>query len=130
MRVIDRLHQYLQFKQLSPYTFERSCGIANGYLKKQIKGKGSIGSEILEKIVRRYSDLSLTWLVTGQGTMLNAPGYTPVEHDNDQHIQDRRAVYVTDEGTVHLLREKIAILESAVADKDKIIRLIETQAPR
>jgi hypothetical protein len=50
MRVIDRLQEYLTRKNISPYNFEKNCGIANGYLSKQMKGKGSIGSEIINNL--------------------------------------------------------------------------------
>ena len=64
MKVTDRLQEYLDLRKVSPYTFERTCGIANGYLKKQMKGKGSIGSEIVERITEKYKDLNITWLLT------------------------------------------------------------------
>lgn len=129
MRVIDRLFQYIEQKSIAPYTFERTCGIANGYLKKQARGRGSVGSEILEKIQDKYSDLSLIWLITGKGPMLNDPGYAiPPESGQDKYfIKDGKPVYLADEGAWRLLREKITILENSLADKEKIIRLIEAQ---
>lgn len=128
MRLIDRLHQYLALKKVSPYTFERECGIANGYLKKQTKGRGTIGSEILEKISQKHLDLSLSWLITGKGSMLQEADhlYDPNAIE-DHRLKDNKPVYVTDERTVRLLCEKIAILENSLGDKEKIIRLIEKQ---
>ena len=57
MRIIDRLAQYLAYKKITAYAFERTCQVANGYLKKQLKGKGSIGSDILLRIYNNYLDL-------------------------------------------------------------------------
>jgi hypothetical protein len=70
MRIIDRLTKYLRQKAITAYSFERRCQIANGYLKKQVKGKGSIGSEILARIYHHYPDLNLLWLISGEGEML------------------------------------------------------------
>ena len=124
MRVIDRLYKYLQLKQLSPYAFERNCAIANGYLKKQTKGKGSIGSEILEKIIARHSDLSLIWLLTGKGDMLIQNGY-PEPRDSGR-LSEEEALYPQSQLT-KLLHDQIEILQKALADKEKIIQLLEQQ---
>lgn len=122
MRLIDRLHEYLKHHRISAYTFERTCGIANGYLKKQIRGKGTMGSEILEKISDRYRDLSLIWLLTGQGQMLHEEPYP-----DPQTVQDEAEAYAAQQDLIRLLRDKIAILENALNDKEKIIRLLEAQ---
>ena len=125
MRVIDRLLQYLSHKNLSPYNFEKNCGIANGYLSKQAKGKGTIGSKIVEKITDRYKDLYITWLLTGNGQMLITQFY--VQSDHVSTVAENEVVYETQQHTIKSLREKILILESALADKEKIIMLLENQ---
>jgi hypothetical protein len=125
LRVIDRIFEYLKHYNLTPYTFERACGIANGYLKKQTKGKGTIGSEILEKITEKYKDISLTWLVTGKGSMLIDMNYkTGAEPGN---WSEDEAAYTSADHMIKLLREKISILENALNDKEKIITMLEKQ---
>ncbi len=125
MRIIDRLIKYLDHHRITPYNFERACGVANGYLKKQTKGRGSIGSEILEKIVERYKDLSLTWLITGKGNMLLEGNYqSSIQSGN---WSEDEVKYPSNEYVISLLRDKIAVLESALSDKEKIIKLLETQ---
>lgn len=120
MRIIDRLQQYIESRNLSPYAFERACGLANGYLGKQLKGRGRIGSEILEKIHNACQDLNLTWLVTGKGEM------TVQRHEQQVH---EGAVGYTDgkEEIIRMLRSQVTVLEVSNADKDKIIALLETQ---
>jgi transcriptional regulator with XRE-family HTH domain len=125
MRVIDRLQEYLTRKNISPYNFEKNCGIANGYLSKQMKGKGSIGSEIINKIKEKYKDLNITWLLTGEGQMLTSHFY--VQSDQVSALAENEVVYETQQHTIKTLREKILILESALADKEKIIKLLEKQ---
>ncbi len=122
MRVIDRLQEYLRFRNISPYTFERTCTIANGYLKKQAKGKGSIGSKIIERITAQHKDLNVTWLLTGNGQMVLA-NYSLNEQVST--LADREQDYANSEQIIGALREKILILENALADKEKIIRLLE-----
>jgi transcriptional regulator with XRE-family HTH domain len=118
LRLIDRLYQYLEYKKLTPYAFEQACGISNGYLNKQLSGKGSMGSEILEKIYRHCTDLNLLWLITGEGRML--------QHHPFKLAEDK-APYQTKDELVQLLKDKIQVLQQANADKDKIIRLLEKQ---
>lgn len=125
MRAIDRLQEYLAGKNISPYTFERNCAIANGYLNKQSKGKGTIGSEIIERITDKYKDLNITWLLTGKGQMLVNHIY--IQSDQISSLAENESVYASHDQTIKSLREKILILENALADKEKIIRLLEQQ---
>lgn len=122
MRVIDRLQEYISYRNLSPYTFERTCKIANGYLKKQARGKGSVGSKIVQRITAQHKDINVTWLLTGEGRMLLAD--YPVNEEVSA-IAEREHEYANNEKIIVALREKILILENALADKEKIIKLME-----
>jgi hypothetical protein len=124
MRIIDRLVKYLGHKQITAYSFERTCQVANGYLKKQQKGKGSIGSDILEKIHKNYFDLNLVWLITGEEEMLH-----PDNADRETKrllLQEDKNYYTKDE-MIKFLQERVVLLESALADKEKIVALLEAQ---
>ena len=125
MRAIDRLHQYLSHKNILPYTFEKNCSIANGYISKQTKGKGNIGSEIVERITEQYTDLNITWLLTGKGQMLANHIY--IQTDQVSTLAEDEAVYASLKQTISSLNDKIVILENALADKEKIIKLLEKQ---
>jgi hypothetical protein len=125
MRAIDRLHEYLTKKNMSPYNFEKNCGLANGYLNKQTKGKGTIGSEIIERITEKYKDLNITWLLTGNEQMITSRLY--IQSDHISTLAENESVYAGHEQTIKALREKILILENALADKEKIIKLLEHQ---
>lgn len=119
MRIIDRLANYLAYKKITAYAFERSCQVANGYLKKQLKGKGSIGSDILQRIYHHYLDLDFEWLLTGQGEMLR-------QYDESGNLLgDPRPHYSKDE-MIQLMNARITLLETALADKEKIILLLES----
>lgn len=124
MRIIDRLTQYLEHKKITPYSFERICQVANGYLKKQQKGKGTIGSDILERIHKNYFDLDITWLVTGEGDMLETDGSD--RRTKRLMLEEEKKYYSKDE-MIKFLQERVALLESSLADKIKIIALLEEQ---
>ena len=123
MRPIDRLQEFMSFKGMSPYTFERYCSIANGYLKKQARGKGTIGSEIISKVQRQFPDLSLNWLLTGLGEMIERQ--RPAE--SFELKEPARSYGPGSDEIIRLLKEQISVLEASLADKDKIIQLLEAK---
>jgi len=118
LRLIDRLYQFIEHKGLSAYAFERSCEFSNGYLNKQLKGGGSVGSDVLEKIHQVYPELSLIWLITGKGNMIFSEASNQTADSGGNYISG-------DEQVVNLLKDKIRLLETSVADKEKIISLME-----
>jgi hypothetical protein len=120
--MIDRLVKYLEYKGINPHSFEKTCNLANGYLKKQLKGRGAIGSDILEKIYNNYFDLSLTWLVSGNGDMIG-------QNEGNSFVKENNPPYTKDE-KIRFLTERIALLEKALIDKEKIIKMLEEKANR
>lgn len=118
-RPADRIWQYLVHKDIRPREFERRCGMSNGYLKKQVNGKGSIGNEKLKNIREQFPDLDLDWVQWGTGDMLLPAG--------EQSFREEAGVYITaKDELIEQLRRQIALLESIIEDKNKIIRLLES----
>ena len=118
VRVIDRLQRFWESKQLNLRQFEKVCGIANGYLGKQLKGRGSVGTDILQRIHNQFPDLNLFWVITGKGTMLISPDLYKKEMA-DLQLQEEDAVYQTKSKMVSILREQLDALESAFPEKKK-----------
>lgn len=69
-RPIERLAIFIEERGESYRKFERSIGLANGYISKQMARKGAIGSNILERIGREYPELNIMWLITGKQQMI------------------------------------------------------------
>jgi hypothetical protein len=70
MNTKERLRQFVKYKGMGRNRFEELVGISSGYIS---AGSPSVGSEIIEKIVRVYPDLDIEWLVTGNGKMIKNP---------------------------------------------------------
>lgn len=66
--VKNRLIDFLKYKEISQSKFEQLCGISNGYVNNIRKG---IKSEMFDKkIAPIFPELSKTWLLLGEGSML------------------------------------------------------------
>ena len=113
MKLTDRLLKYLEQKDITIRYFEMVCGIGNGYFGKQHRGKGSMGSDILEKISVHYPDLNLNWLITGKGPMLQKPprGVRPPE---DFMLKEEQAVYAIRNKLMDVLKDQLKTLEKTL----------------
>lgn len=74
--VSKRVGEFIEASGISYYAFENSIGASRGAISKAVKEEKSIGSNVLEKIMNYYPQLSPEWLLTGKGTML-ADGSEP-----------------------------------------------------
>jgi hypothetical protein len=73
---IQRLVKLLELNNISHYSFQTTVGVANGYINNQLKGKGAIGTDILEKIHKAYPDWDILWIVLGLQETANTPSAT------------------------------------------------------
>ncbi len=68
--MLERIHEYLQFRRLSYNKFEKSLGVSHGSISNARKNKKNIGSKVIIAILNTYSDMSAEWLLRGEGEML------------------------------------------------------------
>lgn len=61
-----RILQYIEYKSISKYEFYKLTGLSNGFLDKE----GAIGSDKCALIIDVFPDISLYWLITGNGNMI------------------------------------------------------------
>lgn len=119
MKVINRLNKYLEVKGISAYAFERTCGVANGYIGKQLRVGGSVGSDILEKVGQEYRDLSLVWLITGEGKMLIKPVHKKARdlEAEYQEMQEEESIYQVRDRLIKVLKEQLEVLSATLPGK-------------
>lgn len=67
----ERLKEFVQALNLGQNAFEKEVGIANGYLASKSK---TITSDTIEKVINKYPNLNIEWLMTGNGNMLKENG--------------------------------------------------------
>jgi hypothetical protein len=83
LKTIDRLMAFIENSELSARQFDLSIGASNGYILRMKKNNASIGSDVIENIIKTYPQLNIIWLLTGKGQMLNQPE-TPEFNDFDE----------------------------------------------
>ncbi len=127
MTVPERFYEFMHFKQLKARTVEMECGLSNGYLGKQRKNKGSFGGNILRKLEQKFPDLNMTWLLSGEGQMLNTK-YREVGTEMFDTVEEESMLYGSpQQEIIHLLRKQVEHMEAALSDKQKLILILEKQ---
>ena len=77
MRKIDRFDNYMSFRGLNDNKVTRDLGLSVGRLGKSRQKNRDISDNLIEKILNFYTDLNRTWLITGEGSMLNTDSPVP-----------------------------------------------------
>ena len=126
MKPIERIAMYLNFKSISPHSFERNINLSNGYYSKQLKNLGSVGSDILIKIYHQFPDLNILWVLTGEGQMIlgtaSELGESEVRESGSEEFVVR---YETESKRLKSLESDLERLNIVIKDKEKIIGLYE-----
>lgn len=78
MAVKERLIEYVRYKELSKSEFCRIIGVSNAFISSIRK---SIQPDKIQSIALNFPELNLTWLLTGQGQMLNI---NPIKSTGDK----------------------------------------------
>lgn len=113
MSIAERISQFIGNQSISINSFEKTIGASNGLIRKSIANNTEIHGKWLTLIAENYPNLNMDWLLTGKGPMLKLEG------ENDT-------------AACALCAEKdrtISILQSQIADKDEIIRLLRLEQP-
>lgn len=67
---INRIKQYLDYRGIRVGAFEKVVGMSNGSFASQLKHNKTIGVDKLENILKKYTDIDIEWLLTGEGDMI------------------------------------------------------------
>lgn len=87
--MVDRIFEYITYKDLSYSEFDKSIGAANGYIGKQIKKGGNLGSHIIEKIIYKYNDINPIWLITGNGEMIFDKNINNYKYNKNEVVEKK-----------------------------------------
>ncbi|MFK7781641.1 hypothetical protein [Psychroserpens sp.] len=68
-KTVHRIIALISELKLSARQFDISIGTANGYILRMQKNNASVGSDVIERIIKEYPQVNLVWLITGKGEM-------------------------------------------------------------
>lgn len=68
-KTINRIIEFINHMDMSVRQFDISIDAANGYTLRMEKNNASVGSDVIERINKKYPQLNLVWLITGKGSM-------------------------------------------------------------
>lgn len=100
MGITNRIKQFADYLGISMRKFCETVGVANGSFEK-VK---SIGSETLLKIYYAYPNISLEWLITGEGSMFKTK----------QNVASNVALLT-------IIKEKDARIEQFIRENERLI---------
>lgn len=129
----ERIIQLIEVKGLNPYSFELQCGLSNGYIKSI---NVDVGSTKIEKILRKFPELSPTWLILGEGPMFEIPeqkerkeGENQAANGNSESIRPLNNPKNRDldvEDGIRQLRYEVERLKALIQAKDEEINFYRT----
>lgn len=113
----ERISQYLSYKNISDYRFEKDLDLSKGYWNKA----KNPSSEILNKISGIYTDLLAEWLLRGEGEMLKQSNISQDEDSSQKNI-DQNAEYWK-----HIALSNMEIMTLHVDDLNARIKELEAE---
>jgi hypothetical protein len=95
--ILNRLGDYLLYKNLSFNKFEKSLSVSHGSISNAFKRQKNIGSNVIENILNTYPEISAEWLLRGTGEMLNSNDLTTFTKRDllDKELNDKLIQQVT-----------------------------------
>lgn len=112
MSTKDRLKAYLWEKRISQAKFAESIGASITYVNNIRKGLGAYEGKIREV----YPDLNITWVITGDGEMINASAQTT--------IAERGDMVMIPSDVWEVVRNQAASLKAKDEQMDKMLSLL------
>lgn len=112
MSAKSNLLKYMELRGIKKPEFYKKTGLSNGFLDKN----ENISSNNIEIIISNYADISVEWLITGEGEMLKqdrideAPDEDLVKALNST-IDAQRITIDAQRDTIIILKEKVSDLE-------------------
>ncbi|GHT80198.1 hypothetical protein AGMMS50262_24270 [Bacteroidia bacterium] len=68
-KIIERLSYFLEYKGDNFGRLAANIGLSNSYFSKMVKNNGSLGEDVIKKILLYYENINPEWLLLGIGPM-------------------------------------------------------------
>jgi hypothetical protein len=126
MAVKERLREFIKFKNITITAFCNAINVSPAYINSMRK---SIQPDKIESIAINFPELSISWLLTGEGTMLNK---IESEVNVDQSVMDNilemfkngeifpKSVLKEKNAEINKLHEEIGELKARIKELEKL----------
>lgn len=133
--VSERLNMFSLSQGMTINKLCSICGIAQSTVASSLKRKGGLSSDVIEKVIIAFPNLSSRWLLTGKGEMLKdnssvIVGGNVIGDHSRQEIGDTVVNgSLNTESSLRMEIEKMKIeieyLKKALKDKEEIINILK-----
>lgn len=113
-KTINRINELVSSLGLSARQFDLSIGAANGYTLRMQKNNASVGSDVIERIIKEYPQVNLIWLITGKGDMF-------VSFQKKENLKSKEEIekYIDTKINERLAEEKKELLDDILNEISK-----------
>ena len=87
----QRLMQFIKARKITINEFEKTAGLSKGYMRQL---RHTPKNDKISDILSAYPELNKTWLLSGEGRMLNTPVYDIGISDNGVPLATNKAIPV------------------------------------
>lgn len=114
--VKERVKAFIKYKRTTEREFAQSIGVSSGYVSAINK---SIQPDKIDKIMKQYPELNLSWLMTGEGDMILENGESNkhislLNNEEDEMGQSFKSLMKIQMETIRLQNEMIISLNETI----------------
>jgi hypothetical protein len=104
----NRIKEFLYTKKITKLEFYKNINVSNGYLDKD----GSVNSDVLGSIIKKYPEISLQWLLFGNENMNTDMDKTIVKTENrcDEKCNLKDYIINLQKGKINDLESKLSLI--------------------
>lgn len=127
---IKRIQLFAKIQNLSIKNFEKTAGLNPNVIQNAIARNSNMSDDTLRKLLRRFPELNMTWVLLGQGEMLLTTKTVSGQKDIMQEPDFAEVLdivnSISDEALSPTLRDKIFQLYQANSDlKTKLLQVYQ-----
>src|ERR1035438_1603928 len=75
--MVERILAFIKSMNLTPSQFADEIGVQRSSLSHLISGRNKPSLEFVQRIIARYPQINLQWIISGSGAMLNDGSVQP-----------------------------------------------------
>jgi transcriptional regulator with XRE-family HTH domain len=114
--MVERILSFIKSHNLTPSQFADEIGVQRSSISHLISGRNKPSLEFIQRIVARYPELNLQWILNGTGPMLNdGKGQQEIGFNSEMVIHDIPDPEPMEKGK--LKRQKSAEMEGKQVEK-------------